>query len=103
MKPMWEEIECEPCKRSWERATIALGLTVLSAQAQDDGNLRVGRPTELQLSITTTPNGPVGLSRYVRADDGKYYRLNITSEGDPALAARNAGPPPDFYWPAGHD
>jgi hypothetical protein len=64
-------------------AIIALGLTVLPAQAQDDGNLRVGRPTELQLSITTTPNGPVVSPDKFELMTGKYYRLNITSEGDP--------------------
>lgn len=64
-------------------ATIALGFTVLPAQAQDDGNLRAGRRSELQLSITTTPNGPVVSPDTFELITGKYYRLNITSEGDP--------------------
>jgi hypothetical protein len=64
-------------------ATIALGLTAPPAQAQDDGNLRVGRRTDLQLSITTTRNGPVVSPDKFELITGKYYRLNITSDGDP--------------------
>lgn len=63
--------------------TVALGLAVLPTQAQIGGNFRAGRPADLQLSITTTPTGPVVSPDKFELVTGKYYRLNITSEGDP--------------------
>ena len=64
-------------------ATVALGLTVLPIQAQVGGNLAAGPPVNLQLSITTTPNGPKVSPDKFDLITGEYYRLNITSEGDP--------------------
>lgn len=64
-------------------AIAVLGLTFVQVQAQVGGNLAAGPPFDLYLSITTTPTGPVVSPTEFELITGKYYRLNITSEGDP--------------------
>jgi len=60
-----------------------LGLTLVQVQAQIGGNLAIGRPMDLYLRITTTPAGPVVSTTEFELTAGRYYRLNVTSEGDP--------------------
>jgi len=64
-------------------ASVALGLTMLAVIAVAQGNLAAGPPLDLKLTITTTANGPVVSPTTFELITGKYYRLNITSEGDP--------------------
>lgn len=63
-------------------AVAALALTVAQAQAQV-GNLAGGRPFDLYLKITTSQTGPVVSPAEFELTTGKYYRLNVTSEGEP--------------------
>lgn len=62
-------------------AVAVLGLTLVQVQAQ--GNLAAGPPLDVYLRITTTPAGPVVSTTEFELITGKYYRLNVTSEGDP--------------------
>lgn len=70
-------------QRSLEVAVAVLGLTLVQVQAQVGGNLAAGPPFDLYLRITTTPAGPVVSTTEFELITGKYYRLNVTSEGDP--------------------
>ena len=63
--------------------TIALVSWAAPAYAQVGGNLAAFPPVELKLSITTTPSGPVVTPAEFELITGEYYRLNVTSEGDP--------------------
>lgn len=70
-------------RRLLEVAVAVLGLTSGQAQAQVGGNLAAGPPLDLYLRITTTPAGPVVSTTEFELITGEYYRLNVTSEGDP--------------------
>jgi hypothetical protein len=64
---------------------LTLSLLLLSpviALAQG-GNLAAYPPIDLQLRITTTAQGPVVSPVEFELVTGRYYRLQVTSEGDP--------------------
>ena len=52
-------------------------------RAQVGGNLAAFPPVDLRLAITTTPSGPVVTPAEFELVTGEYYRLNVTSQGDP--------------------
>lgn len=62
-------------------AVLALGPQ--PAQAQVGGNLAAFPPVDITLTITTTPTGPAISRTEFELVTGEYYRLNVTSEGDP--------------------
>jgi hypothetical protein len=64
-------------------AIAVIGLTLVQVQAQVGGNLAAGPPLDLYLGIATTPTGPVVSPTRFELITGKYYRLNVTSKGDP--------------------
>ncbi len=62
-------------------AATAAALLGLAASSQAEGNLAAGPPTDLVVTITTTPNGPVVSPASFDMVTGKYYRLNFTFAG----------------------
>lgn len=62
-------------------AATAVALAGLSTSSQAEGNLVAGPPTDLSVTITTTPNGPVVTPAAFDMVTGKYYRLNVTFDG----------------------
>ena len=62
---------------------VTLSGAVEPTHAQGGGNLAAFPPTDLHLSITTTPKGPVVSPVQFELVTGKYYRLRVTSQGDP--------------------
>lgn len=62
-------------------AAVALALSLPPAVTQAEGNLAAGPPTDLTVTITTTPNGPVVAPTSFGMVTGKYYRLNVTFDG----------------------
>ena len=72
-------LEVHRCGLYWQ---LPRWRTVAQAQAQV-GNLAGGRPFDLSLKITATLTGPVVSPAEFELTTGKYYRLNVTSEGEP--------------------
>jgi hypothetical protein len=67
-------------------ACLAVQLAVLGAEpvrAQVGGNLAAFPPVDLRLAITTTASGPVVSPPEFELVTGEYYRLIVTSQGDP--------------------
>ena len=60
---------------------LALALTGAAAHAQVGGNLAAGPPLDIELEITTGPDGPLLSTAEFDLLTGEYYRLNITSDG----------------------
>jgi len=63
--------------------TVVLAAGAPSLQAQAGGNLAAFPPLDLYLEIVTTPSGPLVEPEEFELITGQYYRLNVTSEGDP--------------------
>ena len=68
-------------RKAFAAAAGALALVGLAGSTQAEGNLAAGPPTDLNVAITTTPNGPVVKPTSFDIVTGKYYRLNVTFAG----------------------
>ena len=62
---------------------VTSGGAVAPTSAQGGGNLAAFPPVQLNLAITTTSSGPVVSPVEFELVTGKYYRLNVSSQGDP--------------------
>ncbi|SVD01427.1 uncharacterized protein METZ01_LOCUS354281, partial [marine metagenome] len=63
---------------------VTLGLALFPALglSQVGGNLAAGPPLDLDLEVTTGPDGPIlSVSRFELVT-GEYYRFNVTSDGE---------------------
>lgn len=69
--------------RSFGMLVAAMIVITSRVSAQVGGNLAAFPPVDLYLDITTTPEGPVVTPEEIELVTGQYYRLNVTSEGDP--------------------
>lgn len=70
-------------KTLWGTVIVTLGLTLfpVTVQAQLGGNRAAPPRLEMFFTITTGPDGPVLSVAEFKLLTGKYYRLNITSDG----------------------
>lgn len=63
-------------------AVLLVAGTPVCVSAQVGGNLAQYPPVELQIEITSTPEGPVLSATEFELVTGEYYRMNITSDGE---------------------
>jgi hypothetical protein len=72
--------------RSFAPAALACLLVLLSpltGVAQVGGNLAAYPPVDIDLEITSGSEGPVLSATEFPLVTGEYYRVNVTSDGDP--------------------
>lgn len=63
-------------------ALISLMVTSASLHAHVGGNLAQYPPEELEIEVTTTPEGPVLSATEFELVTGDYYRVSITTDGE---------------------
>lgn len=67
------------------RVVVALGSWLVAtgpALAQVGGNFSAGPPVDLELDITSGPEGPRLSAHEVELVTGEYYRLNVSSDSE---------------------
>ena len=77
------EIPRASMKKLWGAVIVTLGLTLFPAtvRSQVARNPAALQRTEIFLKITTGPEGPILSATEFKLNTGKYYRMNITSDG----------------------